>query len=208
MKVNILFGVFFLISCGESPDKFELIGTTDETETETETNIEKDSIDTESKESEYHTDIDSNTAPENDSDVDMDTDTDTDTDIDMDTDTDTDTDMDTDTDADTDTDTDTFIDDITDQDTETLDNDFVCESDKLDVTQSNGCPFNLTNQMYGHCVTEALWICALTDDIEVFAWNNFETEWTLCELQGADYICPSSYHVCAQSIKFGLKCIQ
>jgi hypothetical protein len=125
----------------------------------------------------------------------------------MDMDTDTDTDTDTDKDPNTDTDSETVIDDNTDKETENSDDDFVCESDKLDVTQSNGCAFNLDNQMYGHCVTEPLWICALTDDIEVFAWSNFDIEWTLCELQGADYLCPSGYHVCAQSIKFGLECI-
>lgn len=232
MKVNHLFGVFLMFSaCGESPDSFAVRGTDEDKNTENEISSDSESESTEilgsdsvsDKKEPTDTDTDKETDMDTASSDDMDTDTDMVTDADTDMDTDTDMDVETDgpmeTSADTDTDTDADVDADTDTDTDTGDihdpicepgrnmqDDFVCQSDNLDSTISNGCPFDMNTQYFEHCCTEALWVCPLSDNVEYFGYNNYQTEWTICEDQNGTAVCPEFY-VCVQVSGFGRKCI-
>ena len=223
MKVNTLFGVFLIITgCGESPDSFSIRNTDEDTDTETgnssDSESESDEIsmrDTSTWNDTNHgkeTDMDTTSNNDLGTDTDMvtepDTDMGTDTDMDVETDTvmegstDTDTDADTDMDVDTDEDSDTDIFTDTDTDTNIIQDVFVCQQDNVDTTIANGCPFDLHDQMYGHCVTETLWICPLIDSPEYFGYNNYQTEWDICENE----VCPEFY-VCVQVDGFGRQCV-
>jgi hypothetical protein len=227
MKVNTLFGVFFIVmGCGESPDSFSMRSTDEDTNKETENSSDSESESDEifGRDTLHGSDTDhgKETDVDTDSDTDMETDTGmvtesdtdigTDTAMDMETDTimeggtDTDTDMDTEMDADTDEDTDTDIFFDTDTDTESSHDAFVCQQDNVDTTIANGCPFDLHDQMYDHCVTETIWICPLTDSVEYFGYNNYQSEWAICDDQSGSPVCPEFY-VCVQVDGFGRQCV-
>jgi hypothetical protein len=227
MKVNHLFGVFFMfLSCGESPDSFAVRGTDEDTDTETEIGSDTEKESTEIYESDTTTgissDIDEETNMDTLENTDVDTDTDmvtetdndicTDSNMDVETDTpmegSTDIDGNTDTNVYEDTDTDTDTDDIHDpicQLDEPIQDVFVCQ-DQVDDFVSNGCPFDMDTQNYGHCCTETLWVCPLVDNVEYFGYNNYQTEWTICDEQDGAPVCPKFY-VCVQVSGFGRKCI-
>ena len=203
MKVNTLFGVFLIITgCGESPDSFSIRNTDEDTDTETENRSDSESESDEISMRDTSTWNDTDMVTESDTDMDTDTDMDVETDTAMEGSTDTDTDADTGMDVDTDEDSDTDIFTDTDTDTESIQDDFVCQQDNVDTTIANGCPFDLHDQMYGHCVTETLWICPLIDSPEYFGYNNYQTEWDICENE----VCPEFY-VCVQVDGFGRQCV-
>lgn len=213
MKVNPLFGVFLsILGCGESPDSFSIRGTDEDTDIETDShsNTERESTEI----------YESDTTPRISSDIDKETDMDTLENTDMDTDTDmvteTDNDICTDTDMDVETDTDVYED--TDADTDTDDihaplcqlddpiqTDFVCQ-DQPDDFVSNNCPFDMNNQHYGSCCLETLWVCPLVDSVDNFRYNNYQTEWTICQIQNGTPVCPEFY-VCVQVDGFGRQCV-
>lgn len=219
--------VALLISgCGESPDSFSLRGTDEDTDTETDSHSNTERESTEIYESDSTTgissDIDEETNMDTLEDTDVDTDTDmvsetdndicTDTDMDVETDTfmegNTDADNNTDTDMDEDTDADTDTDDIHDpicQLDDPVQDDFVCQ-DQPDDYVSNNCPYDMNNQHYGSCCTETLWVCPLADNVEYFGYNNYQTEWTICDDQDGTPVCPEFY-ICVQVGNFGRKCI-
>jgi hypothetical protein len=209
----IICAALSLSGCGESPDSFAVRGTEENTDNETlqDTYTETDSYkdgDSDTP-SDKETELSTNMETDSDSDFERNTDTDTDTVVEASTEVESDMDTDDDTVTDTDEDTDTNID--TDTDTETgtgeTDCDFFCQQDNHDTTISNGCPFDMNTQGYVHCVTRPMWVCPIIDSVQYFGWNNYGTEWAICDETSGTPVCPAFY-VCVQTdeYKFGTVC--